>query len=138
MTDSEVLLPEKLDNLGSSLHLFAMQLYRALSFGEVLKLIRVEKNLQLQDLAKNSKIDKSVLSKLESGKTDITKHYAMKIGDAFDIPFEYLLVFAMNPENLSERQKTQYFQTIKITCNEYIFRQRQQDSEQTEKETFVN
>lgn len=62
-----------------------------------LKKIRIEKNLKQKELAKLLNLDHSQISKIETGKSDLTGKIIKKICQLFNVSADYLL--GLNEKN---------------------------------------
>ncbi|MFI3265393.1 MAG: helix-turn-helix transcriptional regulator [Rikenellaceae bacterium] len=55
-----------------------------------LRIIRLKNNLTVQDVADRCNIERSNLSRIEAGKTNLTIKTICEICDALDVSFEYI------------------------------------------------
>jgi len=110
MYDSiSIMKPDIKDEVGFSL---IIRLYRAKDFAIVLKIMREFKGLSKVELSELSQIDRTVLSKLETGNIKESDTYLRKLEHAFSIPREFLITFTRDPFKMSEKIRDRYKKTL--------------------------
>ncbi|MHB0947272.1 MAG: helix-turn-helix domain-containing protein [Sedimentisphaerales bacterium] len=66
--------------------------FKLKSSGEIIKRLRLEKNISLRDLESETKINRSLLSRYENGQLSISMDSLEAIAKALDIPVPYLII----------------------------------------------
>ncbi|MFI3281752.1 MAG: helix-turn-helix transcriptional regulator [Rikenellaceae bacterium] len=65
-----------------------------------IRVLRLSRNLTVQEVAYRCNIERSNLSRIEAGKTNLTIKTICQICDALDVSFEYLVTNTLNLESI--------------------------------------
>lgn len=93
---------------------------RMYSIGIILKEIRENKGLQLQEVCENTNIDLSLLSRIENGKRLPSKEYISKLANFYQIDKKKLLLNLLGDKVVSEIQEDDFGQDALIVAEEIM------------------
>ncbi len=76
-----------------------------MNYSKALRVLRAAKGISQQDLAKQAKLSKSLISKIEAGERTISQSNKYKLTNSLDVPISLLDILAVEPNDASVSKK---------------------------------